>query len=230
MHDYKHLELIEQYPTLQDYKEHLMRKGSWGTDEDIVYISSILNINIFVFQHRRRLPNTKLVKQLIQGNFSQNSAIRAVLATDNKDIESAVIWLTTHKDDTNINEPLDIEPYNISAPHCIKRGHILDNIPSDLRMFNPGPGERFINLLANQYRDKCLPGEISLRNWRNSDIYLCKTDTYPDAEGWELPTNRGFCPRTNPYSYNIVRSTGNDTIDTCCHTNLDINENGKLAF
>ena len=258
MHDYKHLELIEQYPTLQDYKEHLQRKGNWGTDEDIVYISSILNINIFVFQHRRSLPSKKIVKQLVKRGFNKNSAIRAVLATNNKDIEAALIWLTAHEDDDNINEPLDIEPYNISAPHCIKnsvydetrptiflynfnnmhyesimrlrKDHILDtdNIPPNLRMFNPM--EPFINLLAHQYRVKCLPGEISLRNWRNSDIYLCKTDMYPDAEGWELPTNRGFCPRTNPYSYNIVRSTGNNTIDTCCHIDRDINENGKLTF
>ena len=256
MHDYKHLDLIEQYPpALQNYKEHLQNR-EWGTDEDIIYISSILNINIFLFQHRRLSPNSKLVTQLVKGHFTKNSAIRAVLATNNEGIKEAIIWLTAHENDDNIDKPLDTLPYNICAPHCIKysvydetrptiflynfnnmhyesimrlsKGRKLDtdNISPNLRMFNPG--EPFINLLAHQYREKCLPGEISLRNWRNNDIYLCKTAIYPDADGWELPTNRGFCPGTNPYSYNIARSTGNYTIDTCCHTDLD--KDGKLAF
>ena len=52
-----------------------------------------------MFQHRSLVPSRKLVKQLEKSGFSEKSAIRAVLATDNKDIETALMWLTAHEED-----------------------------------------------------------------------------------------------------------------------------------
>ena len=49
-HDYEYLNLNEQYDTIEQYKKHLSEDGKWGTDEDIIYISSFLDLNIFVFQ------------------------------------------------------------------------------------------------------------------------------------------------------------------------------------
>ena len=260
IHDYKYLELDNKFPTLKNYKAHLRTNGKWGIGEDIIYISSIIKYNIFVFQYYRTEPNQKFVQGLVDMGYNKNSAIRATLATNNDGIEDALVWITTHSDDEDITNPLEEYPYNIAVPNCIQYS-VYDetrptiflynfdnrhyesiirlrrdqkfntkNITPDLRIFNPN--ESFINLLAHQYREVCLPiSDMWLRNWRNSGIYLCKTDIYSDANGWEFPNNRGFCPRENPYSHNIMRrgSINADT-DTCCHTNIDATDNGKLSF
>ena len=48
-HDYRHLEINREYDTLQKYKTHLRKYGAWGESEDILFMSGVLNINIFVF-------------------------------------------------------------------------------------------------------------------------------------------------------------------------------------
>ena len=116
----------------------------------------------------------------------------------------------------------------LSKDQSVQTKHFTsENITHESKMFNPN--NNAINKLSIKYRSKCLKiSNMFLRNWRNSDIYKCKTDIYTAVDGWELPDNRGFCPINKRYLHKITRvEDDDDTPDTCCHSTIDITDSGK---
>ena len=204
-HDYNYIKLKKNYPTLKKYKDHLLKNRKWGTGEDIIYISSFLNINIFVFQ----LYDTDV--------FNPNCIQFTVY-----DEERPTILLYNFK---NMHFESIIR---LSKDQSVQTKHFTsENITHESKMFNPN--NNAINKLSIKYRSKCLKiSNMFLRNWRNSDIYKCKTDIYTAVDGWELPDNRGFCPINKRYLHKITRvEDDDDTPDTCCHSTIDITDSGK---
>ena len=183
----------DKYPDIKSYKEHLKRNLEWGEVEDVPFVSSLINYNIFVLSWED--TNQSELQIINAFTFDINRPTIIIYNYDSMHFESVI---RVCLDDDLINDgkfELDTENF----------------------IFNSNSEE--IKKIADLYISNCDEMEYRLiRNWNypSSDKIrdVCEVEgEYSKDNGYRKPNNLNECPEDAEYQINL---NNNPFGDTCC--------------
>ena len=204
--------VADGFDSLSEYKKHL-NSNSFIEGEEIALISSLLNVNIFIFSLNYSFNNiTTPISESFPFNINK-------LTFDIKRPTALIYCMSGRHYEPIVSFKRQEERENGEIQHIFNsESDVIQRVAAKyLTDYSPGGEYGRARGAADAARGGL--GSQMMRNWYNNGVHMqeCEKEDgrYKKSNGYRIPKNGVLCPDESPYLFN----ERDDSANTCCSRN-----------